>query len=108
MKPNEYLEDPGEEYVPALDEMVRAMQRRTPEDIPDGADSEPYSTRHEALDQSIRDRIPLPERRHCYNCQRWVSFGLGVEEGEDPRCTDCGWQVCVCDACGCDYNGARA
>lgn len=96
MGPNEGLEDPTEDYVPALDEMVHAMQVSQRRGV---------AMDHDEMDQMIRDAQPMPEKRHCFRCGRWVSLGLGDPEGEDPRCDRCNWQRCICNACGCDYGG---
>jgi len=99
------LENPHDDYYPALDEMVQVMGQVTAEALDDDCTTDDWAERHEVLDQTIRESITTPERRHCFKCQRWVSFGLGDPEGEDPRCPVCTWQVCVCGACGCKYSG---
>lgn len=106
MKPNQDLEDPGAEYVPRLDEMARVANIVLPEGGAEDWSGEDYQAHHERMDQMVRDEQPTPEKRHCYNCNRWVSLGLTEEESEDPRCAKCEWQWCVCGACGCNYKGA--
>ena len=103
----EQLEDPHEDYVPALDEMVQVMQDTAVEGLDDYSECDPetWEEYHSSLDQSIRDLQESPKKRHCFKCERWVSFGLGDPEGEDPRCPQCRWQICICGACGCNYRG---
>lgn len=110
MRENEGLEDPAEDYVPPLDEMVRALQWEAqrgiqPDPITDDDGSEAFSRKHESLDDLIRSAHPAPERRYCFKCERWVSLGLGDPEGEDPRCEVCNWQQCICGGCKCNYRG---
>lgn len=105
MKPNQNLEDPTHDYVPPLDAMVRAMGSALPGENPAEWSSEDYQSHHEGIDQLVRDEQIPPDKRHCYSCSRWVSLGLEDEESEDPRCSKCGWQLCVCGACGCKYRG---
>lgn len=109
MGPNEDLENPREDYVPPLDAMVRVMHAAPPDEVTDDWESDDWQERHEAMDQTVRNSHPVPERRHCYRCesQRWVSFGLKEPEGEDPRCAVCRWQICICGACGCNKWGAK-
>lgn len=102
---NEGLEFPDEDYLPRLDEMVGAMGFARRLHNADDLESGDYSDAHGETDQLIRDQQAVPERRYCYKCERWVSLGTGDEEGEDPRCTICTWQVCICGSCGCGHKG---
>lgn len=106
MEPNEDLEDPSEDYLPPLTAMVARMGRGRSVYLDEDADPEDWQRHHEQMDQDIRDSHPRPERRHCFKCQRWVSFGLNPPEGEDPRCPVCNWQKCTCGGCKCNYSGA--
>lgn len=106
MEPNKDLENPQEDYVPPLDAMVQAMGRGAAREVTDDWGAAEWSEHHEALDQEIRDSLPPPpEKRPCFKCGRWVSFGINQPEGEDPRCPTCNWQVCICGACRCNYGG---
>jgi hypothetical protein len=44
-------------------------------------------------------RMPSPPRgNHCYACKRSLPVFA-------KRCVSCGWAVCACGACGCQYAG---
>ena len=36
---------------------------------------------------------------HCYDC------GVGLTSNFNPECNACGWLLCNCGACGCQYTG---
>ena len=100
---NRRLEDPAGDYVPPLDEMVVEMGTAPIAEVTDDWDATDWQARHDMMDQAVRDQQPVPERRHCYNCGRWVNYR--PEEGEsDPRCPKCSWQQCICGACGCNRH----
>lgn len=35
---------------------------------------------------------------HCFDCKKYLDSDL------DIKCTQCGWLLCKCGACGCTYN----
>lgn len=41
----------------------------------------------------------LPRETHCFTC------GTPLESGIDPVCDVCGWLICECQSCGCEYYG---
>ncbi|MFH1430635.1 MAG: hypothetical protein ABIG71_03895 [Candidatus Uhrbacteria bacterium] len=59
--------------------------------------------------RGIKDGGILPEapptsstrRTHCYSCKR------ALDSQRDARCIHCGWLVCSCGACGCQYQGSQ-
>lgn len=57
----------------------------------------------EKPDRAISDfNYSSPTEKHydsvCWNCKETVDSDL------NPRCPNCGWYICSCGACGCDYN----
>jgi hypothetical protein len=43
--------------------------------------------------------LKIPRRAHCWNCGENLSTRL------DYVCDKCGWILCKCGACGCNYPG---
>jgi hypothetical protein len=75
-------------YIPTRREGIDDVRRRRGEPAFDEAE------RAQAL--AYLSRRAADERRyvrHCWNCKS------GIDEGENLRCSDCGWLICWCGAC---------
>lgn len=44
-------------------------------------------------------RFKKRRQPHCYACKQ------DLDNAIDPECTACGWIICECGACGCNYSG---
>ena len=43
----------------------------------------------------------MKETKQCYSCKEELDNSVDLE------CSNCGWIVCICGACGCGYSGHR-